>query len=482
MSYRQKRITHQVFNERMAERGLQEAKRNALIQTLQQGEDLRANAEGLMRAQSLQRRNQAALKSAERMFGQQYEERMEFERRKARDESQQAALASALSKQKKEQLRWQNKVSQICENDPELRELQAQLKAAYMNQERAAQQEERRLIQHEEVSREAAMDQAMERDRQLALQELAQKEEARRLIAGESREILTRQINERRYAAEVEGLEAFKRDKAMVDAIVQKVQEEDRREMQVKMAKQAETRRYIREFQVKREKQLADAKRAAQEEEERIAAYNKARESRGEAERARKAAAQAEADRVYKELERKARAERLEKEELENLRNMLHDEENWRRQEEKERERKQRRQQMKVEMIEANELQKQFKAEARERERAEEMVLIQKMLDKFQEDERMERENARQRVEAKKRYIAEIEQQKASRRHQYVAEMEREKEELRQLQEQEEFRRQVVQEARKRLLAEHAAKLRGFLPKGIVKSREEYDLIQNAGR
>ena len=50
---------------------------------------------------------------------------------------------------------------------------------------------------------------------------------------------------------------------------------------------------------------------------------------------------------------------------------------------------------MKQEMIQANELQKQFKAEARAREREEEMVLIQKMLDKFEQDERMERENAR---------------------------------------------------------------------------------------
>jgi hypothetical protein len=209
---RPKLITHHVFNDRMAERGRAEAKRTELVQSLQRQSDLKSNADGLQRAQNLQRRNVAAMKSAEQMFGREYEERVEFDRRKARDEAQQASLANALGEQKQEELRWTNKVSQICENDPMLRELQSQLKAAYMNQERAAQQEERRLVAFEEAQREASLETAMERDRQLGLAEMAQKNEARKMIASETRELLTRQIEERRYAAEVDGLAAFEND------------------------------------------------------------------------------------------------------------------------------------------------------------------------------------------------------------------------------------------------------------------------------
>ena len=290
---RPKMITHHVFNERMAERGRAEAKRTALVQTLQQGADLKANAEGLMRAQNLQRRNVAAMKSAEQMFGREFEERTEFDRRKQRDEDQQAALAQALGEQKQEQLRWQNKLAQICENDPGLRSLQSQLKAAYMNQERAAQQEERRLVTQEELARERSLDQAMERDRQMALAEMSQKNTARKMIAAESREILTKQIAERRYAAEVEGLKAFENDKRMVDDIVRKVREDDRRETALRLEKQAETRAYIKRFQVERDVQLEDARRAADEEEAKIEAYRKEREGRGKAAAAKKAAKQA---------------------------------------------------------------------------------------------------------------------------------------------------------------------------------------------
>ena len=121
-----------------------------------------------------------------------------------------------------------------------------------------------------------------------------------------------------------------------------------------------------------------------------------------------------------------------------------------------------------------------FKSEARERERAEEMVLIQKMLDKFADDERLERENAQRRIDAKKDYIAAIETQRRGKRQQYVAEMEREKQELLAMKQEEDFRKNVVEEARKRLLAEHAVKLRGFLPKGILRNKEEYDLVQRS--
>ena len=37
---------------------------------------------------------------------------------------------------------------------------------------------------------------------------------------------------------------------------------------------------------------------------------------------------------------------------------------------------------------------------------------------------------------------------------------------------------QVIAEARKRLLEEHAAKLAGYLPKGVVRTEEEAKIIQ----
>ena len=51
-----------------------------------------------------------------------------------------------------------------------------------------------------------------------------------------------------------------------------------------------------------------------------------------------------------------------------------------------------------------------------------------------------------------------------------------------QQEEEEKFRRQVVAEARRRLLEEHAANLHGFLPKGVVKNKEEYEILRRVAQ
>lgn len=44
----------------------------------------------------------------------------------------------------------------------------------------------------------------------------------------------------------------------------------------------------------------------------------------------------------------------------------------------------------------------------------------------------------------------------------------------------EEFKKNVVAEARKRLLEEHAKQLNEYLPKGVIRNREEYDWIMSS--
>ena len=50
---------------------------------------------------------------------------------------------------------WQNAVAQLCESDPELHQLQPQLRYVYINHERAAQQKEKNLVNQELARREA---------------------------------------------------------------------------------------------------------------------------------------------------------------------------------------------------------------------------------------------------------------------------------------------------------------------------------------
>ena len=94
----------------MQKRAMVEAKRSALLSTIQASNDLKAQADGEQRADNLKRRNTAAAQAAEMLFQKQYESRIEFDRRKKRDEDQQAALAGVISKRKREQSTWKIKL------------------------------------------------------------------------------------------------------------------------------------------------------------------------------------------------------------------------------------------------------------------------------------------------------------------------------------------------------------------------------------
>lgn len=475
-----KRITHRVYHEEMQKRSLDEAKRNALISTIKHSSDLKAQADGEGRAANLKRRNNYAARAAEMVFQNQWEERVEFDRRKQRDEQQQSMLAKAISDKKREQMTWQNKVAQLVESDPELRELQDQLKAAYINQERAAQQEEKRLIQVELGNREAALDAAMERDRQMAIVELQNKEMTRKAVAEASRGTLLEQMEYNRQLAEVEGLNEFMKDKEQIDAIMRKVAEEDRKEQEEREKRAAMSRKFAADAKLERERFLAAEQKREEEEKRKNREYAESMANRGQEAAAKKQAAADEAERKYKIIEAEARRKRLAEEEMANLRDMLYEEEKALADERKAKERVLRSKRLTAEMIEANEYQKKIKSEVRAKEMEEEMALRAKMLAKFEEDERRERENVKRRLDAKRRYVRDIEEQRLTKKNMYYEEISREKEELAQQEENERFRREVVAEARRRLLEEHASKLHGFLPKGVVKNREEFEILQRA--
>lgn len=99
------------------------------------------------------------------------------------------------------------------------------------------------------------------------------------------------------------------------------------------------------------------------------------------------------------------------------------------------------------------------------------------MMEKFAADSKLEQLNAQ------KRRMKQLEHKRLAdetiRQRQAIFEAELEKDRLLALKEEEveKFRQDVVEQERQRLLREHAAGLIGFLPKGVLKSREDLDLF-----
>lgn len=112
--------------------------------------------------------------------------------------SQNQALAAELDKEAADNERRRREIQKICEEAPELRDLEKMLKIAYLNKERAAQYEEKISLAMREQERIQAIEDEMEAERIRLMQKESNADLERKKKFAEQRAVLQAQINERR--------------------------------------------------------------------------------------------------------------------------------------------------------------------------------------------------------------------------------------------------------------------------------------------
>lgn len=119
----------------------------------------------------------------------------------------------------------------------------------------------------------------------------------------------------------------------------------------------------------------------------------------------------------------------------------------------------------------------QFKSMRKEAEKEEEDRIRQQMLEKFAADDRIEQMNAQKRRMKQAEHKRAVEELLEQRRSQMGAEKMREQEEKEMNEKMEAYRRQIIEEERIKLLREHADKLLGYLPKGVIRDSKDLDAL-----
>lgn len=392
---------------------------------------------------------------------------------------QNQALAAELDRETSEHERKKREIQRMCDESPELKELERALKTAYLNKERAAQFEENLLLAKREQERIQAIEEQMEFDRLNAIKTEQSKQGAKKSMYDDQRVVLQKQISEKQKELEIARLQTEK-DRQTVDEIVRRINNEDEADFKKKRNMQAATARVVREYEEQRKREIAAAKAAAKAEEDAILAYNKSLEARGEGIAAKKQAKKDEEDRVLAKIVEETERKRREEEEFNNLRDMLWEEELEHARAKDAQARRDKQHNMRREMMEANDKILQIKGEMRIKEAENEARMLAIMRKKFADDEERERQEHRMKLEQKSHHMKLIAQQKSQRQQMYDAERSEELAEAEDRERREEYRLKVIAEARKRLLAEHAAKLQGYLPGTLYQSNEEYEAVQKS--
>lgn len=461
------RITQQTVERNVRQQRVLDDQRMQLQHFANENAKLLGTANSLVKIENKRSQTQRQLCDTELTFEEKFKDSEAQRRMKERLLKQNEAMASALDREIAEEERKAREVQRICEEAPELKELEKALKIAYLNKELAAQQQERVLLQSLEKERMQAIEDKMEFDRQMALKSDDDKSGAKRKMYEDQRQVLLAQIAEKE-AALLDAQRQTEVDKATVDEIVRRINEEDILEMQRRREMQESTRKMMQDYAEQRRQEIADKRAAEKAEEDAINSYNRALDARGEGVAAKKQAKKDEEDRIFKKIVEETERKRREEEEFNNLRDMLWEEELEAQRAADAKERRDRVIRMKQEMMDANDRMLLQKKEIQKLESEREARLLSSMHRKFKEDEAREKAEEDARIASKHHHMRLVDQQRRQRREMFDQERQEEALHNRDAAEREEYRKMVVREARRRLLEEHSAKLKGFLPAKLV--------------
>uniref|UniRef100_A0A7R9SVN5 Meiosis-specific nuclear structural protein 1 n=1 Tax=Polyblepharides amylifera TaxID=1486889 RepID=A0A7R9SVN5_9CHLO len=387
-----------------------------------------------------------------------------------------AKIAAHLEKVHKEDEISQRLVQRVRNESEELRWLQEKLRTAEVSMLRKLQVDEKHIIKERDVQYNSQMDAQMELGRQKVVEAENLKEQRRREDQLGARYVQEEQMEEK-LALQRAAVKEFERERAAVDEIVANIQLEDQAEVERKKAKQDETRRWVVRFMEEREKLRESARRAEWEEEERIRQYGQKIEQRrmGEAQKAQMK--QDEADRILKKMSQEKEREVAKKAELEELLARLHFEEQEARYRQVQADKNDKNERSRLEMMQANDFQKQLKAQRRQKEIEEEEEYRRRMMQKFAEDERLEAEGVKRRNEKMDEFKKEVQGLAQHKHSMYEKQKAVELAEFMKHQNEENRRESIIEEERLRMLREHAVKLMDYLPKGVLQRPEDLDML-----
>merc|ERR1719162_2264138 len=415
-----------------------------------------------------QRQNRKTSAAAEKMMDDSRRTKVLQERSQNRDQEQNKRLAKQLMKKKSEQERAEREIQRICEGSEVLKDLEAKLKTAYMNQDRVSQLEEAALGAEQSAMEEQAVSNQMEADRQNAILEMQYQEGMRKQHAIDGRQHLEEQMESAHFSRMKEAHDEAHKDKEMVDKIIRKIEEEDYTDYMERTNKVKNTKAVIEAYKRQREEEVRKAAWMAKEAEDKILQYAQAKNAREATFKAAQDQRKAEEEMRFKKIEEDMRLKREEEEEFARLRDMLWEEETEARLRSAERAKQEKQEQAKMDMMEANEQQKVLKRQIREEEEIEENYLRKLMSDKFAEDIKLDEDARQRRMAGRKEYQQQIIMQREEKQMLYQQEKDAEAEARRRVQEEEAFKLKVVEAARQRLLAQHAHVVSGFAPKGCL--------------
>lgn len=467
------RVTRDMVERRIAQRQADEAMHGNYQAMIRQENLNRAHQEGDARAairqkMARQRIADQEYEMAERIYNMRHEQEV-----RQREMAEQDAIAKALHDQQQAEERDAKIRGVMRENDHEYRELKSKLQLALISQTRDNQRREAEMRRQMEEQERLETEEEMMRNYKRREEQQQAEQQAKQMEALANKRFLQEQLRDRERRRQLLEVAEAEREKQEVEALVRRIQEEDRQALIEHRQKQAHARQEMSDFMDARARMREEERRQEEEELAKMRAFSQNVDERLE---------RAKEDQKRREQQRAGLAERLaldvkrkrdEALEYENLCLELAQQQELQRLKDRE-EAEARKIAQQIEdarrfMIETQ----RAKAQQQARDREEQMRLqeqINEQQRKFAELAEIEQERNRMRIE---KFRRELSRQMVQKKEMYEAARQAELRKLQIEQEREDERQRILNEERRKLVINHILSMGPeavkYLPKGVLK-------------
>ena len=365
----------------------------------------------------------------------------------------------------------------IINDSDEIKELKDAIEHAKLNKVLSRQMNQNLILRKQKLIKEAE-------EEELVLKEIEDQKkrdeiekEKKKIEFLKNREINLQQIREKKLQQE-EAEKEYERDKKLVDDIVNKMIEED-----IATKKEDQRKKEINKLYMQnayKERDIIKQKEAEKEklQEEAIQKYNESVALREKHFAQKKNDLQKQKDKIFNKLCEEEAKRKAEQDYWDTVRSELHMEQDYKKTKLKEKEEEEKRQKMKDDVINSALKQMQFKEMKKKEEEANDAAFREKLLEKYAQDEKLEKEKQEKQRQQLIDIQNAIKKQKEEKYYQYQKQREKELNEYNKYKQEQDAKKYIIEQEKIRLLKENEELLKKYYPIGYYKAKDSLKNIQ----
>ena len=359
----------------------------------------------------------------------------------------------------------------IINDSPEIKEVKDAIEHAKLNQILARQMNQNMLLRQQKLIKEAEEEELVLQEIENEKKRKKEEDEKKKIEFLKNREINLQQIRDKKLLRE-QAEKEYERDKKLVDDMIKKMKEEELAAMKEEQRKKDINKLFMQNAFKERDIIKKKEQEYDKLQDEDIRKYKEQVALRQKNLQKKKDDLQQQKDKIFNKLCDEEAKRKAEQDYWDNIRADLHVEQDLLKAKQKQKEEEDKRNKLRDEVINSALEQMKYKAMKKKEDEENDEKFRQKLLEKYAQDEKLEKEKQEKQKQQLIDIQNEIQKQRELKYLQYQKQKEKELFEINKSKEEEDARRYIIEQEKMRLLKENEELLKKYYPSGYYKVKD----------